>query len=120
MMSGLIPVSWMTLELLLHSGRSAKTSVSSHSCSNLFLRISMPAALPYEDIPSYVNINAFTFSLTIKPFVLHIDGVASSCNGLLCHHVNISWLRASLQELRICSVVSLLWHSEHVGSSFIP
>ncbi|GFO11587.1 serine/threonine-protein phosphatase 6 regulatory ankyrin repeat subunit c [Plakobranchus ocellatus] len=38
---------------------------------------------------------------------------------LLCRHAYLLWLRATLQELRTCSVVCLPWHSGHVGSSFI-
>ncbi|GFO38328.1 hypothetical protein PoB_006483300 [Plakobranchus ocellatus] len=81
----------------------------------------MLAELPYHDLvpPSDVNVCTFVFVCTGRPLTSH-TARASFCNTLLCRHMYLPWLRATLQELRICSVVCLPWHSRHLGSSFIP
>ncbi|GFO37250.1 hypothetical protein PoB_006375500 [Plakobranchus ocellatus] len=81
----------------------------------------MPAALQHQDFvpPSDVNTSALALGRTSRPFASHIN-IASSFSTLMCRHVYLPWLRATLQELRTSSVVCLSWQSGYVGSSFIP
>ncbi|GFO46027.1 hypothetical protein PoB_007253200 [Plakobranchus ocellatus] len=72
-MSGLIPLSWMTLGCLFHLRRSAENSESLHKANNLFLYVVMLAALPQQDFisPSDVNTSAFAFRWTGRHSVLN-------------------------------------------------
>ncbi|GFO21764.1 hypothetical protein PoB_004826900 [Plakobranchus ocellatus] len=75
----------------------------------------MQASLPYQDFvpPSDV------LGRTSRPIASYI-AIASFCNTLLCRQVYLPWLKATLQELRSCSVVCLSWYSGHVGLFFNP
>ncbi|GFO15408.1 hypothetical protein PoB_004191300 [Plakobranchus ocellatus] len=121
-MSGSVPVSWITLGYLLHSGNSAEkvpivthlvSFFSEYLCKQLFHCDTRISCL------SDVNTNSLAFGWTGTHFASY-TAAASSCNTLLCPQMYLPWLRATLQELRTNSVVCLSCHSGHVGSSFIP
>ncbi|GFO47946.1 hypothetical protein PoB_007445100 [Plakobranchus ocellatus] len=114
-MSGLIPVSWIILGCLLHSGRSAENCQSSQPSSKLVLCVSMLAALPNQYLvpPSNVNTSALAFGWTGRPFASHIaisfPSSLSETNYLSHFRPSFAWLPAS-STLNFLSVFSCTEH----------
>ncbi|GFO01109.1 hypothetical protein PoB_002761400 [Plakobranchus ocellatus] len=123
-MSGLIPVSWMTLGCLYYSGRSAENSQShSHpvgSSSEGPCRRHFHTRMNFVP-PSHVNTSALALGRTKKAFwVTYCYRKFLSCNTLLCLHVYLPWLRATLQEPKTHSVVCKVGMWDHLSFPTAP